>query len=133
MPVAYVLVPPGATAKALAAEFARYLGIPAGTRMTQARITEAVCHTYDRAGVRLVLIDETPPPQPPHHHRRGDRRPVEETSPNASRRRSCTRASTWPPHRCSVGYAGPGSPDGPRWSSAGPSPHGSAHANRSKH
>ncbi|WP_331765712.1 TniB family NTP-binding protein [Embleya sp. NBC_00896] len=40
------------------AEFARYLGVPAGTRMTQAQITEAVCHTYDRAGVRLVLIDE---------------------------------------------------------------------------
>ncbi|WSY43336.1 TniB family NTP-binding protein [Embleya sp. NBC_00888] len=56
--VAYVLVPPGATAKALAAEFARYLGIPVTTRMTQAQITEAVCHTYNRAGVRLVLIDE---------------------------------------------------------------------------
>ncbi|WP_406293364.1 ATP-binding protein [Embleya sp. NBC_00888] len=62
VPVAYVLVPPGATAKALAAEFARYLGVPAGTRMTQAQITEAVCHTYDRAGVRPVLIDENPPP-----------------------------------------------------------------------
>ncbi|WP_439677918.1 TniB family NTP-binding protein [Embleya sp. MST-111070] len=58
VPVAYVLVPPGATAKALAAEFARYLGVPVTTRMTQAQITEAVCHTYDRAGVRLVLIDE---------------------------------------------------------------------------
>ncbi|MEU0941145.1 TniB family NTP-binding protein [Embleya sp. NPDC005971] len=58
VPVAYVLVPPGATAKALAAEFARYLGVPVTTRMTQAQITEAVCHTYDRVGVRLVLIDE---------------------------------------------------------------------------
>jgi TniB protein len=47
-----------ATPKALSAEFARYLGVPAGTRMTQARITEAVCHAYHRAGVRLVLIDE---------------------------------------------------------------------------
>ncbi|OPC79549.1 ATP/GTP-binding protein [Embleya scabrispora] len=56
--VAYVLVPPGATAKALAAEFARYLGIPVTARMTQAQITEAVCHTYNRAGVHLVLIDE---------------------------------------------------------------------------
>ncbi|MGW9213573.1 hypothetical protein ACWGR4_42330 [Embleya sp. NPDC055664] len=66
--MAYVLVPPGATAKALAAEFARCLGVPAGTRMTQAQITEAVCHTYHRAGVRLVLIDENPPsstPAPP--------------------------------------------------------------------
>ncbi|MFE2869911.1 ATP-binding protein [Embleya sp. NPDC059259] len=94
VPVTYVLVPPGATANALAAEFARYLGVPAGTRMTQAQITEAVCHTYERAGVRPVLIDENPPPQPTHHHRRRDRGPVEETSPNASGRRSCTRAST---------------------------------------
>ncbi|MFJ8747588.1 TniB family NTP-binding protein, partial [Embleya sp. NPDC127516] len=58
VPVAYVLVPPGATAKALAGEFARYLGVPAGARMTLAQITEAVCHTYHRAGVHLVLIDE---------------------------------------------------------------------------
>ncbi|WP_329595508.1 TniB family NTP-binding protein (plasmid) [Streptomyces sp. NBC_01362] len=58
VPVAYVLVPPGATAKTLATEFARYLGIPVTTRMTQAQITDAVCHTYQQAGVRLVLIDE---------------------------------------------------------------------------
>ncbi|WP_405552063.1 TniB family NTP-binding protein [Streptomyces canus] len=58
VPVAYVLVPPGATAKTLTAEFARYLGIPTTTRMTQAQITEAVCHTYNTAGVQLVLIDE---------------------------------------------------------------------------
>lgn len=57
-PVAYLLVPPGATAKTLATEFARYLGIPVTTRMTQTQITEAVCHTYTAAGVRLVLIDE---------------------------------------------------------------------------
>ncbi|MFI1177026.1 TniB family NTP-binding protein [Streptomyces melanogenes] len=58
VPVAYVLVPPAASAKALAGEFARYLGIPVTARMTQAQITDAVCHTYNRAGVRLVLIDE---------------------------------------------------------------------------
>ncbi|GAA4341072.1 hypothetical protein GCM10023086_77120 [Streptomyces venetus] len=58
VPVAYLLVPPGATAKTLAIEFARYLGIPVTTRMTQAQITSAVCHTYTQAGVRLVLIDE---------------------------------------------------------------------------
>ncbi|MFF1408071.1 TniB family NTP-binding protein, partial [Streptomyces sp. NPDC058294] len=43
-PVAYVLVPPGATAKTLITEFARYLGIPVTTRMTQTQITDAVCH-----------------------------------------------------------------------------------------
>lgn len=58
IPVAYLLVPPGATAKTLATEFARYLGIPVTTRMPQAQITSAVCHTYTAAGVRLVLIDE---------------------------------------------------------------------------
>ncbi|CAL9676191.1 hypothetical protein SUDANB150_07767 (plasmid) [Streptomyces sp. enrichment culture] len=57
-PVAYVLVPPGATAKTLIIEFARYLGIPVTTRMTQTQITDAVCHTYTQAGVQLVLIDE---------------------------------------------------------------------------
>ncbi|MGW1848487.1 ATP-binding protein [Streptomyces sp. NPDC001966] len=58
VPVAYVLVPPAASAKTLATEFARYLGIPVTGRMTQAQITDAVCHTYNQAGVRLVLIDE---------------------------------------------------------------------------
>jgi hypothetical protein len=58
VPVAYVLVPPGATAKTLAAEFARYLGIPVAARMTTAQITAAVCHTYTTAGIKLVLIDE---------------------------------------------------------------------------
>jgi len=58
VPVAYVLVPPGATAKTLAGEFARYLGIPVAARMTTAQITTAVCHTYTTAGIKLVLIDE---------------------------------------------------------------------------
>ncbi|GLV95791.1 hypothetical protein Slala04_72440 [Streptomyces lavendulae subsp. lavendulae] len=57
-PVAYVLVPPGATAKTLVTEFARYLGIPITARMTQTQITDAVCHTYTTAGVQLVMIDE---------------------------------------------------------------------------
>ncbi|MEV0955039.1 ATP-binding protein [Streptomyces sp. NPDC049951] len=58
VPVAYVLVPPGATAKTLIIEFARYLGIPVTGRMTQTQIAEAVCHTYTQAGVQLVMIDE---------------------------------------------------------------------------
>ncbi len=41
VPVAYLLVPPGATAKALALEFARYLGIPVSSRMTLTQITAA--------------------------------------------------------------------------------------------
>nr|WP_180218867.1 TniB family NTP-binding protein [Streptomyces albus] len=58
VPVAYVLVPPAASAKTLALEFARYLGIPVAGRMSQAAIVNSVCHSYTQAGVRLVLIDE---------------------------------------------------------------------------
>lgn len=58
VPVAYVLVPPAASAKTLATEFARYLGIPVTAGMSQAQITGAVCHTYTSAGVQLVMIDE---------------------------------------------------------------------------
>ncbi|GAA2470161.1 TniB family NTP-binding protein [Streptomyces mauvecolor] len=58
VPVAYVLVPPAASAKTLALEFARYLGIPVAGRMSQAQVVNSVCHTYTQAGVQLVLIDE---------------------------------------------------------------------------
>ncbi|MGK5732592.1 TniB family NTP-binding protein [Streptomyces sp. URMC 124] len=58
VPVAYVLVPPAASAKTLALEFARYLGIPVAGRMSQAQIVNSVCHTYQAAGVTLVMIDE---------------------------------------------------------------------------
>lgn len=58
VPVAYVLVPPAASAKTLAMEFARYLGIPVTHRMSQAQITNAVVHTYTAARVQLVMIDE---------------------------------------------------------------------------
>ncbi|MFE2285597.1 TniB family NTP-binding protein [Streptomyces sp. NPDC059443] len=58
LPVAYILVPPGASAKTLVGEFARFLGIPITTRMTQAQIMSAVCDTYTRAGVQLIMIDE---------------------------------------------------------------------------
>ncbi|MFJ8664030.1 TniB family NTP-binding protein [Streptomyces sp. NPDC093795] len=56
VPVVYVLVPPGATAKTLITEFARYLGIPITARMTQTQITDAVCHTYTQAGVQLLVV-----------------------------------------------------------------------------
>ncbi|MFD5513707.1 TniB family NTP-binding protein [Streptomyces sp. NPDC127051] len=58
VPVAYILVPPAASAKTLAAEFAHYLGIPLTPRMSQAEITHTVCHSYAQAGVKLVMIDE---------------------------------------------------------------------------
>ncbi|WP_257981232.1 TniB family NTP-binding protein [Streptomyces sp. CB02959] len=58
VPVAYVLVPPAASAKTLALEFARFLSVPVTARMSQAAVVNSVCHTYTQAGVRLVLIDE---------------------------------------------------------------------------
>ncbi|WP_043473720.1 ATP-binding protein [Kitasatospora sp. MBT66] len=57
-PVAYILVPPGASAKSLAAEFARFVGLPVGPRMTQALLTTTVCSMYTSLGVSLVLVDE---------------------------------------------------------------------------
>ncbi|MFE5113674.1 hypothetical protein [Streptomyces sp. NPDC056663] len=44
--------------QALATEFARCLGISVTTRMAQAQITDAVCHTYHQADAHLVMIDE---------------------------------------------------------------------------
>lgn len=59
VPVAYVLVPPAASAETLALEFARYFGIPVTGRTAQAGIVNSVCHAYTAAGVRQVMIDFT--------------------------------------------------------------------------
>ena len=111
-PVAYLLVPPGATAKTLATCFARYLGIPVTNRMTTAQITQAVIHTYNQAGVRLVIIDEI--------HRLNPRTTTgAETADlikdltDTSARRFCTPASTWPRPPCSPAPAAPNSPPAP--------------------
>ena len=59
MPVAYVTVPPAATPKMLASEFARFAGVPAGGRQqNQAGITNAVCDVLARLRTDLVLVDE---------------------------------------------------------------------------
>jgi hypothetical protein len=51
--------PPSATPKMLAAEFARFAGLPASPRQNQAEITNAVCDVISRLRVDLVLIDFT--------------------------------------------------------------------------
>lgn len=127
VPVAYVLIPPGATAKALAVEFARYLGIPVTGRMTETQITDAVCHTYNRAGVRLGGDRRDPPAQPPHHHRRGNRRPAarpHRTYQSDVRVRGHRRDRDRPVLR----GAGLNSPVGLPWWNAGCSQHASEHA-----
>ncbi|MFJ4834844.1 AAA family ATPase [Streptomyces sp. NPDC088747] len=58
LPVVFVTVPPAATPKILAGEFARFLGIPLHYRMSQVQITNAVCDLLGRLGTVLVLVDE---------------------------------------------------------------------------
>jgi len=58
MPVVYVTVPPAATPKMLASEFARFAGVPVHSRQNQADITNAVCDVLARLRADLVLVDE---------------------------------------------------------------------------
>ncbi len=54
----YLTVPPAATPKMLAVEFARFLGLPLPARLNQIDITNRVCDLLTTLGCRLVLIDE---------------------------------------------------------------------------
>lgn len=58
LPVVFVTVPPAATPKMLAGEFARFLGVPLLHRMSQVQITNAVCDLLAQLGTTLVLVDE---------------------------------------------------------------------------
>ena len=58
LPVVYVTVPPAATPKVLAAEFARFLGLPLPRNLNQVNITNAVCDVLCKLGTDLVLVDE---------------------------------------------------------------------------
>ncbi|MFD8385816.1 ATP-binding protein [Streptomyces sp. NPDC059679] len=58
MPVVYVTVPPRATPKMLAIEFARFLGLPVPRTETQTSITNAVCDLLIKLRVELALVDE---------------------------------------------------------------------------
>jgi hypothetical protein len=57
-PVVYLSVPPAATPKMLAAEFARFVGLPIPSAFNQAAITNAVCDALCRLRVEIVIIDE---------------------------------------------------------------------------
>ncbi|MEU0869915.1 ATP-binding protein [Nocardia brasiliensis] len=58
LPIIYVTVPPAATPRMLAVEFARFLGLefPRGANVTD--ITDAVCSVAAHTHVDLVLVDE---------------------------------------------------------------------------
>ncbi|WP_449061542.1 TniB family NTP-binding protein [Planomonospora algeriensis] len=57
-PVVFVTIPPAATAKMVAAEFARFLGIPLPSRPNQIEITNMVCDVLCDLGTDLVIVDE---------------------------------------------------------------------------
>lgn len=58
IPVVYVTVPAGATAKMLAVEFARFLGLPVPSRANITDVTESVCGVLTDCRASLVLVDE---------------------------------------------------------------------------
>lgn len=58
IPVVYVTVPPAATPRMLAVEFARFLGIPVTSRANMTDVIEAVCGVLIDARVGAVCVDE---------------------------------------------------------------------------
>ncbi|MGV9967623.1 TniB family NTP-binding protein [Streptomyces olivaceus] len=58
IPVLYITVPPAATARMVAAEFARFLGLPLRRGMNITDIIEAVVGVCTDARTGLVLVDE---------------------------------------------------------------------------
>lgn len=58
IPVLYVTVPPAATPRMLAAEFARFLGLPVTQRANLTDIIEAVCGVCCDTGTSVVICDE---------------------------------------------------------------------------
>jgi hypothetical protein len=58
IPVVYITVPPAATPKMIAAEFARFLGLPLSRRSNITDITEAVCGVCADTRTSLVCVDE---------------------------------------------------------------------------
>jgi hypothetical protein len=58
IPVVYITVPPAATPKMIAAEFARFLGIPVTQRANITDIIEAVCGVCTDTRTSVVCVDE---------------------------------------------------------------------------
>ena len=58
LPVIYVTVPPAATARMLAMEFARFLGLQFTGQINITNIVNAVCVTAARTRAELVCVDE---------------------------------------------------------------------------
>ena len=58
IPVLYITVPPAATPKMIAIEFARFLGLPVSRRFNITDIVEAVCGVCLDTRTSLVAVDE---------------------------------------------------------------------------
>lgn len=58
IPVVYITLPPAATARMVAVEFARFLGLPVTGRANLTDITNSVCAVLCDVGCDLVLVDE---------------------------------------------------------------------------
>lgn len=58
IPVVYITVPPAATARMIAAEFARFLGLPTLRRANLTDIVEAVCGVCIDTRTSLIGVDE---------------------------------------------------------------------------
>jgi hypothetical protein len=58
VPILYVTVPPAATPRMVAAEFARFLGLPFTTRSNITDIIEAVCGVAVDTRVSVICVDE---------------------------------------------------------------------------
>ncbi|WAL75854.1 TniB family NTP-binding protein [Kitasatospora sp. YST-16] len=58
IPVLYATVPPAATARMIAAEFARFLGLPIHRRLNTADIIESVVGVCTKVRTGLVIVDE---------------------------------------------------------------------------
>lgn len=58
LPVLYVTVPPAATARMLAVEFARFLGLEFSSRANITDVVNAVCATAAHTRTELVCVDE---------------------------------------------------------------------------
>ena len=58
IPVLYITVPPAATAKMIAVEFARFLGLPVIRRANLTDIVESVCGVCADTRTGLVAVDE---------------------------------------------------------------------------
>lgn len=58
IPVIYATVPPAATAKMIAVEFARFLGLPVSARANITSVIESVCGVALDTAVSLVIVDE---------------------------------------------------------------------------